>query len=407
MAALDGLKILDLTQWEAGTSSTQMLAWLGADVVKVERPGVGDPGRRTEGEKDSIYFLSFNTNKRSLTLDLEQAEGKRLFLELVKRFDVVTENFTLGTMERLGLGYDTLRQVNPALIYGSIKGFAADGPYASFKCFDPVAQTAGGAVSVTGEMDSKPFRPGATYADTGSGMTLALQIVAAYVQRQRTGEGQKIEVAMQDAVANFMRTPVSFAERFGHPTPRRGNAGGVGGAPTDLFPCAPGGPNDYVYVFVNSSRFWDALAIGIGMPELASDPRFATAKSRFEHRAELYEIVAGWTRGRTKWEAMQILGEAGVPCSALYDTQDLLEHPSQRERGAVITLDHPVRGPWDFIAPPFRMSASPVEVRRAPLLGEHTADVLQNVLGISDGEQSRLREAGVTAPRRESVAADD
>lgn len=397
MAALDGLRILDLTQWEAGTSCTQMLAWLGAQVVKVEPPGIGDPGRGTEGGgKDSLYFLSFNSNKASVTLDLRTPRGHELFLELVKRFDVVTENFTLGTMERLGLGYEVLRATNPAMIYGTIKGFGTTGPYAPYKSFDPVAQAAGGSVSFTGDPNGPPYRPGATFADTGSGMTLALQILAAYIQRQRTGRGQMIEVSMQEAVANFMRTPLSFRERLGHPVPRRANQGGTGGAPTDLFPCAPGGLNDYVYIFVTKSSFWDALCIAIDRPELADDPRFRSPSSRHNNKAELFEEIAAWTRARTKWEAMEHLAGFGVPCSAVFDTVDLLEHRHLRGRGAVTTVEHPVRGAWDFLAPPFRMSDSRVEMSPAPLLGEHTDQVLAQELGIPAAELAQLAESGVT-----------
>ena len=406
MPALDGMRILDLTQFEAGTSCTQMLAWLGADVVKVEPPGRGDPGRRTEaGGKDSLYFLSFNANKRSVTLDLATARGRELFLRLVPRFDVVTENFTLGTMERLGIGYAALRAANPAIIYATLKGFGTTGPYAGFKSFDPVAQAAGGAISVTGDPNDAPYRPGATYADTGSGMTLAMQILAAYIQRQRTGEGQQVEVSMQEAVANFMRTPLSFRERLGHPTPRRRNEGGSGGAPTDLFPCAPGGTNDYIYIFITQSHFWDTLCIGIDRPELTADARFATPEDRRRNAAELYEIIATWTRRRGKFEAMDHLGALGVPCSAVFDSADLLTHPHLLARGAVTRVDHPVRGEEEFLAPPFRMSGSRVEIVRAPLLGEHTDTVLAAELGLDAEELAGLAASGITRPARAPVTA--
>lgn len=401
MPALDGMKILDLTQYEAGTSCTQMLAWLGADVVKVEQPGTGDPGRHTErGTGDSLYFLTFNGNKRSVTLNLRSEEGRRLFLALVERFDVVVENFSLGTMERLGLSYDVLQGANPAVIYATIKGFGTTGPYKDFKCFDQVAQAAGGAMSVTGLPDGVPLRSGATFGDTGSGMTLAMQILAAYIQRLRTGEGQMVEVSMQEAVANFVRTALSFRERSESPVPRRANVSGAGGAPTDLFPCAPGGPNDHIYLMVNSSRFWDALCIAIERPDLASDERFATPRSRFQHMHELYPLLAGWTRAHTKWEAMEHLGSHGVPCAAVFDSVDLFQHPHLQARGAVTTIEHPVRGSWQLLSPPFHMTKSQVPLERAPLLGEHTDEVLTAELGLDASDLARFAEMGVTTPVR-------
>ena len=403
MPALDGLRILDLTQYEAGTSCTQMLAWLGAHVVKVEQPGVGDPGRHTEpGVGDSLYFLTFNGNKRSLTLNLRTDEGRGIFLELVKRFDVVTENFTLGTMEKLGLGYDVLRAANPAIIYGTIKGFGASGPYAGFKCYDMVAQAAGGCFSLTGTQDSPPLRPGPTLGDTGSGMTLALQILAAYIQRQRTGAGQMVEVSMQEASANFIRTALSHRERFGNPVPRRGNRAGP---TTDLYPCRPGGPNDYVYIMCNTTRMWDALCVAIDRPDLTVDERFATQRARREHNDALYAEIAAWTRQRTKYEAMEHLGAHEVPVSAVLDTRDLLEDRHMREREAVTEVVHPERGAWEFLSPPFRMSASHVPMQPAPLLGQHTTEVLMQELGLSGAEVARLSAQGVTAPAPQPVPA--
>jgi formyl-CoA transferase len=405
MPALDGLKILDLTQYEAGTSCTQMLAWLGADVVKVEQPGVGDPGRHTErSEGDSLYFLTFNGNKRSVTLNLRSPEGRHLFLELVRRFDVVAENFAPGAMEKLDLGYEALKGANPAIIYATIKGFGSTGPYKDFKCFDQIAQATGGAMSVTGMPDGVPIRSGATFGDTGTGMTLALEILAAYVQRLRTGEGQMVEVSMQEAVANFVRTAISFTERAGHPAPRRANRSGAGGAPTDLFPCAPGGPNDYVYVMVNTSRFWDALCIAIDRPDLAVDERFATPQARRANVEALYPIVTEWTARRTKWEAMEHLGGHGVPSGAVFDSQDLFEHPHLLARGAVTTIDHPVRGAWQLLSPPFHMGASHVPLTRAPLLGEHTDEVLASELGLNDEQLTHLAESGITLPPASSGA---
>lgn len=406
MPALDGMKILDLTQYEAGTSCTQMLAWLGANVVKVEQPGVGDPGRHTGREEaDSLYFLTFNGNKRSVTIDLRTDAGRQIFLDLVKRFDVVVENFTLGAMEKLGLSYEVLQAVNPTIIYATIKGFGTSGPFKDYKCFDQIAQAAGGAMSVTGMPDGIPLRSGATFGDTGSGMTLAMQILAAYIQRLRTGEGQMVEVSMQEAVANFVRTVLSFRSSSDEPAPRRANGSGAGGVPTDLFPCAPGGPNDYLYLVINTSRFWDALCIAIGQPHLATDERFVTPKQRRANLIELYAIISEWTRGRSKWEAMDHLASHGVPSGAVFDSNDLFQHPHMVARGAVTTIEHPVRGVCQLLSPPFHMTKSRVPMQRAPLLGEHTHEVLTQELGLNADQLAQLAESGVTA-RARALAGD-
>ncbi len=331
MPALDGVKVLDLTQYEAGTTCTQYLAWFGADVVKVERPGIGDPGRSVAGGgRDSLYFLSFNNNKRSAAIALDTDEGRELFLRMVPRFDVVVENFTLGTMEKLGLGYDVLKAVNPAVIYATIKGFGTTGPRREYKCFDMVAQAAGGTFSVTGEADGPPTRPGATFADTGSGVHAALGVLGAYIERLRTGRGQVVEIAMQEVVANFMREPMAQREWRGNPIGRRGSRTVM---PTDLYPCAPGGPNDYVYIMVVTTRMWDCLAVALDMPELGLDPRFATIRDRNQNGDALWEIISGWTRQRTKWEAMEHLAAAGVPCSAVYDSDDIFRDEHLQARG--------------------------------------------------------------------------
>src|SRR5215213_6933321 len=319
MAALDGMRILDMTQYEAGTSCTQMLAWLGADVVKVESPE-GDPGRRafSRGTDDSQYFLNYNSNKRSIVLDLKSARGRQIFLDLVPRFDVFVENYGPGVIENLDIGYDVVSALNPAIIYARIKGFGLSGPYAGYKCFDPLAQAAAGAFSITGEPDCPPVKPGPTVADTGTGMQAALGIAAAWAQRLRTGEGQLIEVSMQEAMTMFMRTTgvMDWAQR---PAQRRGHRGG---APTGMYPCAPGGANDYVYMLIATSRMWDQMCMAMGRDDLLVDPRFQTARLRQQHAAELDEEIARWTRTHDKFEAMRILCEAGVAASAVFDTSD-------------------------------------------------------------------------------------
>ena len=397
MPALDGLKILDLTQYEAGTSCTQYLAWFGADVYKVERPGVGDPGRHVAGQQsDSLYFLSFNHNKKSVAIALDTPEGRNLFLQLVPKVDVVVENFTLGTMEKLGLGYDVLKATNPAIIYATIKGFGTTGPHSSFKCFDRIAQSAGGAASVTGTPDGPPTLPGATFGDTGSGVHCALGIAAAYIQRLRTGEGQVVEIAMQEVIATFMREPLSHRQWNPTPEQRRGNRTIV---PTDLYPCKGGGPNDYLYIFIATSRMLDAVFAGIGKPELLEDPRFSTTPARRENGDALFEEIKEWTLQHTKQEAMDILGSIGVPCSAIYDTEDLFADEHLRQRNMVREIPHPAHGNVTMIAPPIHLSASDVEMVRAPLLGEHTAEVLGCELGLAPDELSALEDRGVVATR--------
>jgi len=393
MRALDGMKVLDLTQYEAGTSCTQYLAWFGADVVKIEPPG-GEPGRHTEGPgQDSLYFLSFNHNKRSVCLDLRKPEGRHLFLELLPRFDAVVENFTLGTMEKLGLGYDVLKEHNPEVIYATIKGFGTHGPYAEFKSFDWVAQASGGGFSVTGEPDGPPMKPGASVCDTGSGMHAAMGILAAYIQRLRTGRGQVVEIALQETMTNFMRQQLSLRLRKPGPVPRRGNKLGI--PPTDLYPCAGGGPNDWAFIMVVTDRMWDALVVAMERLDLNEDPRFNTLRARIKHGPELYQEIAAWTSQRAKFEVMETLGAAGVPCSAAYDSEDIFADKHLRARGQIRKISHPVNGEVEMLAPPVHLSESTVEMARSPLLGEHTTEVLAAELGLEAEALEHLASAGV------------
>jgi formyl-CoA transferase len=395
MPALDGMRILDLTQYEAGTSCTQALAWLGADVVKVERPGSGDPGRASFEEyssDESEYFLNWNSNKKSITIALDQPEGRALLLRLVPRFDVFVENFGPGVVEKLDLDYDAVRQANPSIIYGRIKGFGSSGPYAGYKCFDPVALAAGGAFSVTGEEDGPPLPPGPTIGDSGTGVQMALALCAAYVQKLRTGEGQLVEISMQEAVTYFMRTMIALGSKRGTAaTPRRGTGRG---ALTRLYPCAPGGPNDYVYIMAITTRMWQGVCAAIGRPELAQDPRFASGALRRENAPALIEAIEAWTRTHTKSEAMRVLAEAGVPASAVLDTVDLHTDPHLIERGFVKTVEHETMGELRLLGWPPRLSRSSVELEAAPLLGRHTDAVLRGELALSDAEVAELRARG-------------
>jgi len=395
--ALAGVKVLDLTQFEAGTSCTEMLAWLGAHVIKVEPPKMGEQGRWMITEKpgvDSHYFILLNANKRSITLNLKSERGKEIFLELVKQVDILSENYSLGTLESFGLGYNRLREINPRLIYLTIKGFGTYGPYSKFKSFDMIAQAAGGAMSLTGFPGSPPLKPGPTIGDTGTGIHAACGVLAAYIQRQRTGKGQKVEVAMQEAVFNFVRVPMMDTYITHQPTQRRGNRLG-GGAVGDIFKCAPGGPNDYVYMLCTTPEMWQALCNIIGHPEVPEDPRFKDRKEREKYIEELTRIIEDWTSKHAKHEVMKVMGEAGVPCGAVLDSVELLNDPHLKERGMVVTVDHPVRGKFTMPGCPVKLEDSPAEVESAPLLGQHNAEIYAQMLGLKDSDLEQLKQQGV------------
>jgi len=395
--ALAGVKVLDLTQFEAGTSCTEMLAWLGADVIKVEPPKMGEQGRWIITEKpgvDSYYFMLLNANKRSITLNLKSERGKEIFIELVKQVDILSENYSLGTLESWGLGYDRLREINPRLIYLTVKGFGTFGPYSKYKSFDMIAQASGGAMSLTGFPGSPPLKPGPTIGDTGTGIHAACGVLAAYIQRQRTGKGQKVEVAMQEAVFNFVRVPMMETHITHKPAERRGNRLG-GGAVGDIFKCAPGGPNDYVYMLCTTPEMWQALCAAIGRPDVPEDPRFKDRKERQEYIEELTQIIEEWTGKRTKHEVMQIMGEAGVPCGKILDSVELLNDPHMKERGMVVTIDHPVRGKFTMPGCPVRLEDSPAEVKSAPLLGQHNLEIYGEMLGLKGGDLEQLKQQGV------------
>jgi formyl-CoA transferase len=405
-AALDGMRVLDMTQYEAGTSSTQMLAWLGADVVKVESP-LGDPGRRafTRGTPDSQYFLNYNSNKRSIVLDLKTEHGRQLLLDLVPKFDVFVENYGPGVIENLDIGYEVLSEINPRLIYARIKGFGLDGPHANYKVFDPLAQAAAGALSVTGDPDGEPIKPGPTIADSGTGMQTALGITAAWAQLQRTGKGQLIELSMQEVMTMFMRT-VTVPTWGREPAPRRGNRGG---APTGMYPCAPGGKNDYVYIHVATTRLWDQLCATMERDDLLVDPRFETGRLRMQNGEVLRAEITKWTMRRTKHEAMKTLGEGGCAVAAVNDTMDVFNDPHLEARGFIEEVEHPVEGTITLMQSPIRMSESKVPLRPAPTLGGDTDQVLSDELGLSPSEIDQLHEEQVIfslARQADAVAGD-
>jgi len=394
MPALDGMRILDMTQYEAGTSCTQALAWMGAEVVKIESTTVGDPGRAVgTGDLYAPYFCNWNANKKSLALDLRKPAGHALLLRLVPRFDVFIENYGPGGVERLDLTYERLAAVHPSLIYAQVKGFGSSGPYAGYKAYDMIAQAAAGAFSVTGFPDGPPVCPGPTTGDSGTGMQLGMAILAAYVQRLRTGEGQHIEVSMQEAMTYFMRTRIAFSADWGNAvTPRVGN--GLG-PPTDLYPCKPFGPNDWAYLICVTQQHWDSLCLAMDRSDMITDPRFETGLGRIQHGKELYAEIEEWTRQRSKHEVMAHLGAAGVPCSAVLDTRDLYDDPHLNERGFVHEIEHPQHGRVRLLGWAPRMSKSEVSFERAPLLGEHSGEVLARELGLDPGEVEALREGGV------------
>jgi formyl-CoA transferase len=395
--ALSDVKILDLTQFEAGPSASFMLGTMGADVIKIEQPGQGDPGRSLRTDKpgvDAYYFLLFNANKRSVTLNLKSDEGKAIFLEMVKQADVVMENMAPGVIERLGLGYDDLQQVNPEIIYVTIKGFGSYGPYSGYKSFEMIAQAVGGAYSVNGFDDGVPIRNAPNVGDTGTGIHVALGIVAAYVQKLKTGKGQRIELSMQDVVVNYCRTSHMTHYLTGEPAPRRGNSI-PSSVPSRLYPCKPGGKNDYIYIHAPTQKMWEAILTTIGRADLIDEPRFRTQQDRNQHAEDIYAMIEAWTTSRTKHEAMEALGKAGVPAGATLDSLEILNDPHLKEREMIVTVQHPERGDFTMPGSPIQMSESPREYAPAPLLGEHTGEVLSSWLGYDDAQIEQLRDQGI------------
>lgn len=401
--ALAGVRVIDLTQFEAGTSCTESLAWLGADVIKVEQPGSGDQGRHLLSDQpglDSFYFMLLNANKRSVTCNLKEERGRALLRRLIERGDVFIENFAPGAIERLGFGYDEVARINPRILYAQIKGFPSEGPYGQFLSFDMIAQAAGGAFSITGEPDGPPLKPGPTIGDTGTGLHAAIGILAALYQRDRTGRGQRIEVAMQEAVINYTRVAYASQAVSGRPAERRGSGGPRlgGGGPSGIFRCKGDGSNDYCYIHAargGGGSHLQRLLSAIGQEQLVSDPRFASTTERTHHADELNAIIESWTSERTKREVMETLGRAGVPTGAVFDTMELLNDPFLRERGTFATVEHPARGEFTMPAWPVRMSDSVVPLKSAPLLGQDNDSVYGEMLDCTSEQLAELRAARV------------
>jgi formyl-CoA transferase len=392
--ALTGIRVVDLTNNQAGPSCGQMLAWLGADVIKVEEPARGDAARHTLRDRpdaDSLFFLSFNANKRSLTLNLKHPRGKEVFAALLKTADVLLENFGPGVIERLGFGWETLRRLNPRLVSASIKGFGSWGPYADYKSYEPIAQAMGGAMSVTGFADGPPTYMWPSIGDSGTGMHCVIGILAALMHRHATGVGQQVEVSMQDAVVNLIRVSLRDHQRLGAAMPRTGNQLGAG-VPGTTYRCAPGGPNDYVFVFVQQ-QMWHPLLRAMARADLIGDARFETGEARWRHKGEVDALVEAWTAARTKHEVMKILAEAGVPCGACLDTGEVLSDPHLHARDMIVEVEHPVRGRFVTVGNPIKLSASPTTISPSPLLGQHSVEIL-NELGYRDADVAALAKDG-------------
>ena len=392
--ALDGIRIIDMTHNQAGPACTQILAWLGADVIKLEEPGKGDVARTNmrDQDSDSLFFLILNANKQSLTLNLKTEEGKELFKKVIETADVLVENFSPGALDRLGLGYKVLSKINKRLIYATIKGFGTYVPYSEFKSFEPIAQAMGGAMCATGFPENPPTYVWPAIGDSGTGMHMAIGILAALQQRNSSGKGQEVEVSMQDSVANIMRISLRDHQRLGGVQERTGNQLGKN-VPGSTYPCAPGGRNDYIYIFAQQ-QMWKAFANAIGRPDIIEDPRYATPESRWDNRETLNAIIEGWTRQKTKYEAMRILGDAGVPSGACQDTGEILEDPHLKEREMIIDIDYPPRGKYKTVGCPIKLSDSPAEIKRPPTLGEHTEDLLGKLCGVTPEDFTKLREKG-------------
>ena len=392
---LDGIRIVDLTQVQAGPSCTQLFAFLGADVIKVEEPIAGDRTRRQQGVRDdvdSFYFIVFNANKRSLTLNLKTDRGRELLLKLVGQADIVVENYGPGQMERFNLDYEVLTQANPKIVYCTIKGFGTFGPNAQVKSFEHIAQAAGGAMSAQGEPGREPTFVAPGVGDSGTGLHAGIGMLAALRRRDATGEPQRVEVSMQDGIVNLMRIRMIDTFNSGQPVQRSGNR--IWGEPSMLYPCKPGGPDDYVAI-VMAGDSWDSILALADRADLIGDPRYATAEARQSRLDEVEAIVSSWTRTVTKFEAMDILTDLGIPASAVQDSCEVLADPHLKARDMVLDVHDPARGDYQIIGCPIKVEGNDVEVRPPPLLGEHSEEVLSDLLGMSHKEIESLRDEGV------------
>lgn len=404
--ALEGVRILDMTHVQSGPSATQMLAWMGADVIKIEMPRRGDITRsqlRDRSNVDSLYFAMLNGNKRSVTLNIKSQQGQDALTRLIERCDVLVENFGPGVLERQGFSYERISAINPRIVYASIKGFAGTDDQDA-KAYETIAQAMGGAMSTTGWQSGPPTASSAQVGDTGTGIHCVAGILAALYQRTVTGRGQRVDVAMQDCVMNMLRVKLRDQQRLssgplteypgaprGDSVPRAGNASG-GGQPGAALRCAPGGENDYCYVIIQPQG-WAPLMRLIGRKDLIEDARFASHEARAERLDACFEVIEAWTRKRTKFEVMKALSAIDVPCGPILSTKDIIEDRSLYERGFLVEVPHPERGNYVTVASPIQLSDSPVEVERAPLLGEHTEQVLAWI-GFGADDIANMRASG-------------
>jgi formyl-CoA transferase len=405
--ALEGIRVLDMTHVQAGPVCTQLLAWMGADVIKIETPGKGDVTRsqlRDIPDVDSLYFTMLNCNKRSVTVNLKSDEGKTIFEELVRRSDVLVENFAPGAMDRLGFTWERIQELNPRIVYASLKGFGA-GRLELAKAYEPIAQATGGAMATTGFEDGPPTVTGAQIGDSGNAVHLFGAICAALYQRTNTGRGQRVQISMRDGILNLCRVKLRDQQRlahgplgeypndeFGAAVPRSGNASG-GGQPGSAVRCQGGGPNDYLYLVIQP-QVWPALATTIGRADLVEHPDYATPERRLSHLSEIFGLVEAWTQTKDKWDAFRELNAAGVPCGPVVDTKELLDDPDLAAAGMIVEVDHPERGTFKTVGCPFTLSDSPVEITRSPLLGEHNTEILTELLDWPEEELERLTATG-------------
>ena len=413
MKALEGVRILDMTHVQSGPTCTQLLAWFGADVIKVERPGVGDATRgqlRDIPDVDSLYFTMLNHNKRSITLNTKSEKGKEIFEGLLKACDVMVENFAPGALDRMGFSWERIQEINPRLIYASVKGFGP-GPYEDCKVYENVAQCTGGSASTTGFLGGPPTVTGAQIGDSGTGLHLALGIVTALFHREKSGKGQRVLAAMQDGVLNLCRVKLRDQQRlehgplkeysqfgqnieFGEATPRAGNDSG-GGQPGWIVKCKgwETDPDAYVY-FITQAAVWGNICDLIGEPDWKEHPDYAKPEARLDKIPQIFDRIEEWTKTKTKFEVMEACNPLNIPCGPILSMKELAEEPSLRETGTIVEVDHPTRGAYLTVGNPVKLSDSPADVKRSPLLGEHTDEILTEVLNMGSEDIAAAKAEG-------------